>query len=215
MSGRRARNARGEGAALRGEILQATSDLLAETPDPGAVSIRAVARRAGIAPTSVYLHFPDREAMLAAAVDEAFARLAATIRAAVSGCHGDARACLEAGTAAYLAFAAANPSHYRTAFGGVPVEPDSTSGMEAFAILVEGVRRCIADGLAPPDDAFRVATNVWVALHGLATLRASHPGFPWPDPTAQLHELLERLVGLARALPPPGEATAGRGGESG
>ncbi len=196
MSGRRERNARGEGGALRGEILQATSDLLAETPDPSAVSIRAVARRAGIAPTSVYLQFPDREAMLAAAVDEAFARLAATIRAAVSRCQGDAGTCLEAGTAAYLAFAEANPSHYRTAFGGVPRQPGSTAGMDAFAILVEGVQRCIADDLAPPDDPFRVATNVWVALHGLATLRASHPGFPWPEPEAQLHELLERLVKL-------------------
>ena len=41
----RPRSARGKGAELRGELLRAAMDLLAETGEEDAVSLRAVAQR--------------------------------------------------------------------------------------------------------------------------------------------------------------------------
>ena len=54
---RRAR--RGEGERLREEILVAARELLAETNDADAVSVRAVAERVGVSTPSIYLHYAD------------------------------------------------------------------------------------------------------------------------------------------------------------
>ena len=65
VSPARVRARRGEGDKLREEILVAVSDLLDETNDESAVSIRAIADRVGVTPPSIYRHFEDKEAMLA------------------------------------------------------------------------------------------------------------------------------------------------------
>src|ERR1700729_2893185 len=57
----RQRNARGQGDRLRREIIDAARDILAETGNVDRLTLREVARRVGIAATSVYLHFPDPE----------------------------------------------------------------------------------------------------------------------------------------------------------
>src|SRR5256885_9407045 len=67
-SGARTRNPRGQGERLRDEILDTALRLLDELGDDQALSLRAVARAAGIAATSVYLHFADRDALVLAAL---------------------------------------------------------------------------------------------------------------------------------------------------
>ena len=61
---RRRRAPRGSGDQLRDEILDATTDLLLETGHAKAVSIRSVAKRVGVTPPSIYLHFADKDALL-------------------------------------------------------------------------------------------------------------------------------------------------------
>jgi hypothetical protein len=51
-------------------------------------------------------------------------------------------------------------------------------------------------GTAPEGDAFRVATNIWTALHGIVSLRSATPGFPWPPLERQVDDVLTGLVGL-------------------
>lgn len=52
------------------------------TPDEQAVTLRAVARRVGIAAPSIYAHFADRQAILLALVRDAFAELGRELSAA-------------------------------------------------------------------------------------------------------------------------------------
>ena len=61
----RARNPRGTGEKLRAELLDAADALLVESGDPAKVTVRGVAATVGVAPNAVYLHFADREALLA------------------------------------------------------------------------------------------------------------------------------------------------------
>ena len=70
----RRRAARGQGAALRGEVLQAAMDLLRETGDETSVSLRAVAQRVGVSVPAIYLHFEDKTALLDAVCEEVFDR---------------------------------------------------------------------------------------------------------------------------------------------
>ncbi len=194
----RTRNRRGQGERLRAEILRAASEELAEAGDPELVSIRGVARRAGISAPAVYLHFADKREMLEAALVESFLRLRDSTRSAF-GAEDDPVTCLRAGCRAYLDFAAANPGHYRVLFAtpfGAPGGETAGAGQEAFGVLVGVIGRCMAAGVAAPGDARAVATNVWVAMHGMATLRSSRPDFDWPDRDVQLDDLLVKLVGV-------------------
>ncbi|MFE4174115.1 TetR/AcrR family transcriptional regulator [Streptomyces sp. NPDC056909] len=86
----RSRNRRGEGARLRADILAAATDLL-DRGDERAVTLRAVARQAGIAAPSIYPHFPDRPAIMLAVVREAFGELSGRLRAAVDAAGDDPR----------------------------------------------------------------------------------------------------------------------------
>src|ERR1700721_97053 len=68
----RTRNPRGSGAQLRAEIIHGAGLILDETGSADAVTLRAIARRIAIAAPSIYAHFPDREAILTALVEDGF-----------------------------------------------------------------------------------------------------------------------------------------------
>jgi AcrR family transcriptional regulator len=199
----RTRNRRGEGERLRGEIVAAAAELLEATGDEGAVTLRAVARRVGITAPSIYAHFDSREAILDAVVAEAFPALAGRLRAA-SEAEDDPVARLRAGCAAYLAFAAEQPQRYRVLFQRRPA-PDAPklqqaesiediAGAEAFGWLVEAIRDCVDAGRSVSSSPVDSAVQLWVALHGYATLRAAANDFPWPDADALLDALISRLA---------------------
>jgi AcrR family transcriptional regulator len=108
----RRRAARGRGAELRDEVLRAAMDLLAETGDESAVSLRVVAERVGVTVPSIYLHFADKRALIDAVCSEVFEQLDRLLRAASEGA-SDPLDALRAQGNAYVHFAVDNPEHYR------------------------------------------------------------------------------------------------------
>src|SRR5262245_21321150 len=83
-TGGRSPNRRGSRDQLRLDLSAATHRLLEAGASHDTLSLRAVAREVGIAATSVYLHFPDKRALLMAVYQEHFATLAATLREAAA-----------------------------------------------------------------------------------------------------------------------------------
>src|SRR3954451_13278020 len=77
VEARRTPNARGRGDVLKAQIVEAAARMLDELADDQALSLRAVARAVSIAATSVYLHFPDRDALVLAVVQRANDQLVA------------------------------------------------------------------------------------------------------------------------------------------
>jgi AcrR family transcriptional regulator len=199
-SAHRPRNRRGEGGRLREDIVRAGAELLDEAGDEQAVTLRAVARRIGIAAPSIYAHFADRQAILLAVATEAFAELDERLRHARDVAPPEPVARLRAVCAAYLEFSRARPQRYRVMFGGVwnaaraveegGITEDQAAGMgqEALAQLVSGIQECVDAGLSTSTDAFADAIALWVGLHGLAHQRTAAPAFPWPP------DLAERLT---------------------
>ena len=72
----RRRNRRGQGGRLRQEIITAASQMIGETGDDAALTLRGVARRLGIAAPSLYRHFPAVDELKMAVVQRAFADFA-------------------------------------------------------------------------------------------------------------------------------------------
>ncbi|MFD6987751.1 TetR/AcrR family transcriptional regulator [Streptomyces sp. NPDC059943] len=185
----RTRNRRGEGGHLRADILAAATDLL-DHGDERAVTLRAVARQAGIAAPSIYPHFPGRPAIMLAVVREAFAELSGRLRAAVDAAGDDAEQCLYAACHAYLDFAAAHPERYRAMFGEL-AKPATTGdraagsgpaslGAEALRVLSGALADCVTAGRSASTDPCADAVALWIGLHGLAHQRTVSHAFPWP-----------------------------------
>lgn len=185
----RPRNRRGEGDHLRVDILAAATDLL-DHGDERAVTLRAVARKAGIAAPSIYPHFPGRPAIMLAVVREAFAELSGRLRTAVDTAGGDAEQRLYAACHAYLDFAAAHPERYRAMFGEL-AKPVATSGgtaapglaslgAQALRVLSDALADCVTAGRSTSSDPCADAVALWVGLHGLAHQRTVSHVFPWP-----------------------------------
>ena len=193
----RPRNRRGEGAKLRTDILAAAAALLDETGDEQAVTLRAVARKVGISAPSIYRHFPDRQAILLALAQEAFAELADQL-AEATGTEPVTR--LRAVCAAYLDFAATRPQHYRVMFGGLwngveAVEQAAVTdaevgalGQEALGVFVAALTDCVAAGGSTSTDPGADAVALWLGLHGFAQQRVVSTRFPWPP------DIVERLI---------------------
>lgn len=178
----RARNPRGEGGRLREQLVQAAAELLDELGDASRLSVRAIARRAGVSPTALYLHFPDRDALVNATCDAGFAAFNDAVLAAASG-DGDPPARLEAMGLAYLAFTERQPALYGVIFSArrppsLPPAPDGVDRKEGFAGLVSLLRE--NDPALGEGEAHEVAIAIWSGLHGFAMLRAARPKLPWP-----------------------------------
>lgn len=191
----RTRNPRGEGGRLRADLIAAANAILEEDGSEDAVTLRAVARRAGVTPMSIYPHFADVGALLLEVVRQAFDGLAAALRQAGDESLPPA-ARLEAVCRAYVDYARAHPDRYRVMFGRhgrrrgeamtAPRPIERLGGAEAFGLLVEAVART---GAADPTGQ---ATAIWVAIHGMVSLRDAIPAFPWPE---DLLEVLLRRLG--------------------
>ncbi len=156
---------------LANALLGAAGSLLAEG---GArpLTLRAVARRAGVSAMAPYRHFADREALLAAVAADGFARLAAALETGAEGATPGERL-FNAGLA-YIRFALTNPALYRLMFG--PDLPDKgrhpvlvDNGAAALAACRRLVGAC-ADGETPPEAIERRTAAKWAQVHGIAGL---------------------------------------------
>jgi AcrR family transcriptional regulator len=193
--GPRRPNARGQGDRLREEIISAAALILAELADDEALSLRAVARAVSISPTSVYLYFPDRDALVAATMERCHAEmLRATDEAEAA--QPDPALGLRARILAQSAWVQEHPGLYK-------VMHESKVGMPfkeaAFTRTTAAVQRCMDAGVAPPGDAATVALDLRTAVIGMLSLRINEPELPWPPFAEQADRFLAKIVGLAPA----------------
>jgi AcrR family transcriptional regulator len=140
-----------------------------------AFTLRSVGARVGVSRTALYRHFDDKTALLARVASEGFRRLHAALARAVATASPQRADPLQAMAAAYVRFAANNPSHYQTMFGGFLTDwsryPDLIAhGDAAFNILVDTIRGEQERGKIGPGDPIELAEITWSLSHGIATL---------------------------------------------
>lgn len=153
---------------LRAALIAEGLRLLAER-DAESLSLREVARGVGVSATSVYRHFPDKEALLTALALEGLAELGAAQRAAAEAAGGGGAGFAATGRA-YVRFALANPALFRLIFA----TPALTSAKAAGALESEAgsLLQANAAAAAAKDggDATVHAVQAWALVHGLAML---------------------------------------------
>ena len=160
-----------------------------------ALTVRAVAAEAGVAPMGVYNRFGSKEALIAAVLVRGFDGL----RVAVTG-DGDPDpvARLLASGRGYRRFALEQPQHYGAMFGlrlaGAVQSPElAEHAGAAFQALVEHVRYAMAAGALRDGDPTETAQVIWSAVHGAVSLELAGAVLT-PDPAATYETLLRLLV---------------------
>ncbi|BDH06263.1 MULTISPECIES: TetR/AcrR family transcriptional regulator [Streptomyces] len=150
---------------LRAACLRAARELLEEDGSAG-LSLRAVARRAGVSATAPYRHYADRDALVSAVAAEGYRELAGHLAAA----HPAPRTPdeLAAVAVAYVRFALDRPAMFRVMFAE-PCDPNSEERVAATA-AISGYVHGIVRAVFPDADPDALSTTVWALVHGLAFL---------------------------------------------
>lgn len=156
---------------LRRGLIDAALSLVADG-SVADLSLREVARRAGVTYAAPYHHFADKSALLAAVASQGFEQLVVELeRAAARKTTLDSE--LLAMAEAYVAFATTHPAHYRVMF--LPDVKQSADADElravadrSFDMLQQRVARARTGESERAQQV--LATTVWAALHGLSLL---------------------------------------------
>ena len=150
---------------LRAALVRIAMELLEESGET-ALSLRAVARRAGVSPAAPYRHYADREALVSAVAALGYRELAERLAAA----HPSPSTPVELATVAtaYVQFALERPALFRIMFGE-PCDRDNDERVAATASVSQYVR-AIVERTFPRADAEALVTAIWALVHGLAFL---------------------------------------------
>jgi len=196
----RQRNARGEGGQLREDILEAAIALIEKAGSCEGVSLRAVAKQAGIAAPSVYPHFVDRDALLLAVLQKLFDELVELRTKAEEAAGGGAWERLRAGVFATVRFGLERPGHYKMLYEGRVISGLSDPKAATFGRAIQTrVIALITEILeATPgreaQDAERLSLLLWAATHGVISLQINKPTLRWPKATVLVEELMRALI---------------------
>ncbi len=193
----REQNPRGGGARLRADLLAAANDLLDATGEPDRVTVRGVAAAVGVAPNAVYLHFADRDSLLAELAIDRFRVCTAEVRRSVEGID-DPLERLVAGHVEYCRLALERPGHYRLLFHGLVRPADAQvaqrlteAGLGYFQVCIDGCAACLDARVLEAPSAETLAASIWALQHGWCELAIVGMGVP---SAVQPRELLELML---------------------
>jgi AcrR family transcriptional regulator len=166
-----------QGRFHHGNLRQALIDgalIILGKEGQGAITLREVARRAGVTHAAPYRHFDGKEALLAAVAEEGFHQLRHDMEQVAPG-DGDSLDRLQRFGEAYVRFALRNPAHYRLMYGPEFAHRAAHGGLQeaskkAFMLLLDAVRECQQARLVRDGDPVHVGLSMWSTVHGLSLL---------------------------------------------
>lgn len=161
---------------LRNALIGATLELI---PEVGVrqLSLREVARRAGVSHGACYRHFQDKESLLAAVAEQGYNELALDLHTAAQSSPRDALAKLQAAGVAYVEFGIRHRQHLQVMFGGAIADFDAHPALKLAAQnahheLEVVVTEIVRGGTAVGFGAEVIGAAAWSIVHGLTVLLA-------------------------------------------
>jgi AcrR family transcriptional regulator len=155
---------------LRDRLIRVGGELL-DNEGPSAVSLREIARRAGVSHGAPRRYFPTHLELLSAIARDGFTELASRADAALAEAAGDPRARLAALGRVYLHFAATRRGRYELMFRHDLLESGHLglrdTSLPLFRLLTDLVAQARPE---PEPPAPVVAGALWANLHGIAQL---------------------------------------------
>lgn len=188
---------------LRRELVATATDIL-RREEGDELTLRAVARAAGVSQTAPYRHFPDKSSLLAAVAETGFSKLDARCVAALAATKG-ARNRLQQLGKAYVQFALDEPALFRLMFsaelGTFKDEyPELVArGKQVHDLMRVTVEEILSEAKDATAELETSCAAAWSLVHGLAFLLIDRGIKVSPHETGVLVDGVTRL--FARGLP--------------
>ncbi len=159
---------------LKNALIEAGIEILSKE-GVGALSLRKVARRAGVSHTAPYAHYADKQALIAAIATEGYEKLYARLAGVVQRYPDDPLRQLVEAAWAYAEFAQAETAQFKITLSGVlEKEKDYPAFVEvsqkSFKLVVGIIDACQRQGVLPAGPSDVIAVGVWGLLHGVVSL---------------------------------------------
>ncbi|MGV0790232.1 TetR/AcrR family transcriptional regulator [Mycolicibacterium sp. XJ1819] len=171
---------------LKAVILARAADLVAERGADG-ISLRELARTAGVSHAAPAHHFTDRRGLFTALAAEGWRLLAAALT--------DARPEFIDAALAYVRFALDHPGHYAVMFDRALINPDDPDFVAAVAAAGTELNRGVGtlDDARAKDDPQAAALAAWSLVHGFSLLWLNKTIDDGSDPIAMVHRVAGML----------------------
>ncbi len=159
---------------LKNALIEAGIETLSKE-GVGALSLRQVARRAGVSHTAPYAHYADKQALIAAIATEGYEKLYAKLAGVVQRYPDDPAGQLVEAAWAYAEFALTEIDQFKITFSGiVEKEKDYPAFVEvsqkSFKLVVGIIEACQREGVLSAGPSDVVAISIWGLLHGVVSL---------------------------------------------
>ena len=183
---------------LRAALLGAAFSILVESGVEG-LSLRGVARRAGVSPGAPYNHFKDKQAILSELARSGRAQAVHAFTAAVAN-EKTPQTKLRALGAAYVGYALEHQAEFKLMFDGALLpylegKPEDAPILDAFReIIYESTDRFSAAELDV------AAITAWSLVHGLAQLLVGGPLQELAKDPAQVGALVKQVTAKLERL---------------
>jgi AcrR family transcriptional regulator len=192
--------------AFRERIVQASTELI-EEQGLSALSMREVARRAGVSHQAPYYYFADREAIIGAIAEQGFRIMREYVQRSAPEAGGAPHEAIMAAGRAYLEFALAHRAHFRVMFRPELVSPERHpnvrgEGIHACDTFYRIVSSAVAAGLPADPSVDALFLLCWSVVHGLACLVLDGPldvVMPDVDRQTQLRDVLSTFARMTDA----------------
>jgi AcrR family transcriptional regulator len=182
---------------LRSALIAVATELLA-AEGIHTLSLRKIAQKAGVSHNAPYMHFADKEAVLAAIATEGFRQLTNTVAASVTPLGGGStRQKLLAASKAYVNFAILHPNHLQVMF--YPYETEKypellEASQQSLHHLSELVALGQRNGELARGNLHHMTKAIWTMVHGVATLATVYKTSGLLTESASVEETLTTLM---------------------
>jgi AcrR family transcriptional regulator len=159
---------------LRHRLIEAALEMIDES-GAAELTLRGIAKRAGVSHTAPYRHFSNKEALLAAVAREGVSLMLSEINVRLERAKGDALTRFTVCGSAYIDFAIHHPAHFRVMYAspqkGVAVPEDLKPELSpVFQLFIEVVAECWKQGILQGESPYRIAISAWSLVHGFSLL---------------------------------------------
>ena len=198
---------------LRSALIDAAIQLLNKM-SPEQLSLRQLARQAGVSVAAPYRHFRDKDELLAAISEQGFDLKYKYMAEAIRSAEGDAREMFYAAGVAYFRMGLKHPQHFKL-MSSNSIVPDERypqlmqTACKSFLLLKAMIEHLQAKKIMGPGNPYHRAMNCWCVVNGFTTLyvegRLTWLGVNPTNAEEALRTLLEQYTrGTDAALPEDG-----------